>query len=60
MCFPSLSPIVLRALGNYAECVLVGLGTKNPLPAEHDNRALKSKDSMIAIHRRHQGNGKPR
>jgi hypothetical protein len=36
-----------------------GFGPKNALPVEYDDRALKSKDSMIAIHRCHRGNGKP-
>jgi len=31
----------------------------NALPVEYDDGALKSKDSMIAVHRCHQGNGKP-
>ena len=35
-----------------------GFGLKNALPVEYDDRALKSKDSMIAIHRCHRGNGK--
>jgi hypothetical protein len=34
------------------------LGTKNALPVEYDDRALNSKDAMIAIHRCHRGNGK--
>jgi len=35
-----------------------GLGL-NALPVEYDDRPLKSKDSMTAIHRCHQGNEKP-
>lgn len=45
-------------LGKYAGWVLRRIVPENALPVEYDDRALKSKDSMIATYRCHRGNGK--